>query len=200
MNECCLIIFSKNPIPGKVKTRLAKAIGNDKALEVYRALLKHTRNITKHLDCQRVVYYSDFINCEDLWDCEFYGKKKQIGSDLGARMASAMEKQLEDFRRCVIIGTDCFELDEDTIKAAFEALNDHDAVIGPAIDGGYYLLGIKKMCTALFENKNWSTSTVFKDTIDAFEEHKLSYWVLPKMRDVDTVDDLVASEQLSNSA
>jgi hypothetical protein len=103
------MIFSKNPILGKVKTRLARSVGDEKALEIYRLLLKHTRDITKPILCDRVVYYSDFINCEDLWSHESFLKKKQTGQDLGERMANAFKDQLNEHKSCVIIGTDCYE-------------------------------------------------------------------------------------------
>jgi hypothetical protein len=90
-------------------------------------------------------------------------------------------------------------LDPVTINNAFAALEDHDAVIGPAMDGGYYLIGMNRKNKQLFTNKNWSTATVFHDTIDDFEESHMKYWVLPKLRDVDTEDDLITLEAVNNN-
>jgi hypothetical protein len=80
-------------------------------------------------------------------------------------MANAFKDQLNEHKSCVIIGTDCYELDTETINQAFTALEDHDAVIGPALDGGYYLFGMNKFRQGFFENKAWSTASVFRDTI-----------------------------------
>jgi rSAM/selenodomain-associated transferase 1 len=190
-SESLLIIFYKNPRLGKVKTRLAATVGDAKALEVFRALADHTCSVTKSLECDRAVYYSDEIELGDLWSPETFMKHVQQGDDLGERMKNAF---LDDFKKeytsVCIIGTDCAELTSDIIRQGFQCLRTADAVIGPAQDGGYYLLGMKEMFPAVFENKRWSTQSVLADTMRDFESAGLMAVRLPVLRDVDTSEDL----------
>ena len=112
MNKNQLIIFIKNPVLGKVKTRLAKYIGDRSALQIYLSLLKHTFKITKELeDVVKVVYYSDVVEEDDMWISTSFGKSLQEGNDLGMRMKNAFQTAFnEGAERVVIIGSDCFEL------------------------------------------------------------------------------------------
>ncbi|MEP7253972.1 MAG: TIGR04282 family arsenosugar biosynthesis glycosyltransferase, partial [Ginsengibacter sp.] len=165
--KSALIIFVRNPVLGKVKSRLAATLGPEKALEIYKALLKHTRDISVDLFCDKFIFYEDFVNENDLWPNDVYKKYLQEGSDLGSRMEKAF-KQLFDSRyeKVVIVGSDCYELSDNAIKNAFYLLSENDIVIGPASDGGYYLLGMKKFIPQLFEDKKWSSETVYIDTIN----------------------------------
>jgi len=186
-----LIIFYRNPELGKVKTRLAATVGDAKALAIYLKLASHTRAITSELDCDRVVYYSDYIDTEDAWPNNDFAKHLQRGSDLGARMEYAFQRAFMDgYERISIIGTDCFELTTKIIANAFESLGTKDTVIGPAVDGGYYLLGMNRFIPELFRGKEWSTNTVCKDTINDFTRLAINYYQLPTLRDVDTESDL----------
>lgn len=187
-NDSTLIIFAKNIVHGNVKTRLAATIGNDKALEIYKDLTRHTQSITEHLPVDKIVFYSNYIEYVDSWD-NGYRKAKQQGCDLGERMKNAFDNVFrEGYAKAVIIGTDCPSLTQDLIHDAFNKLNDFDIVIGPAVDGGYYLLGMKKLHPGLFANIQWSTDTVFNDTIAACRHH--SYCLLPLLRDIDKEEDL----------
>jgi uncharacterized protein len=185
-----LIIFTKNPIEGKVKTRLAASIGTKNAVEVYKKLIQHTQKITATINCEKQLYYGDFINIKDDWNNAIYKKKLQFGYDLGARMQNAFENGLEEnFTKIVIIGTDLWELTEEDITMAFESLNDFDACIGPAEDGGYYLLGFKnKIPKGVFENKKWSTHSVFKDTMKDLKS--LAVKILDEKNDIDEIEDI----------
>ncbi len=185
-----LIIFIKNPVLGKVKTRLAAGIGNEKALEVYTQLLEITRNAALKSDCTRNVFYSDEIE-NDAWDEDKFNKFVQEGHSLGDRMKNAFVQVFAlGADEAIIIGSDCPELSSEIINEAFEMLDAKDAVIGPAKDGGYYLLGMKKLHPFLFEGKKWSTDSVFGDTVIDLKENGLSFGLLPQLSDVDTVDDL----------
>lgn len=188
-----LIIFMKNPILGKIKTRLAKSIGNEAALSIYKALLRHTREITAEIPCTRYLYYSEFIDTNDEWDPSFFEKRLQSGKKLGDRMAHSFETCLEDNKKAVIIGSDCLELTPSIIKDAFESLDTYDIVIGPARDGGYYLLGMKEMHAEIFQVKEWSTSNVFLETIAIIQRLKLRHHELPLLSDIDTYEDLKKS-------
>lgn len=145
IDSTALIIFVRNPVHGKVKTRLAKNIGDDRALEIYILLLKHTFDITKRLKCKKFVFYADEIAQDDLWSGADFGKRLQRGNDLGNCMQNAMNELFtEGFSQVIIIGSDCFELNNSILEEAMSHLNKNDAVFGPAQDGGYYLLGKKR--------------------------------------------------------
>jgi uncharacterized protein len=189
-----LIIFCRNPELRKVKTRLAKTLGDEKALAIYLKLSSHTRAITENLAIDKVVYYSNYVDTEDVWPNTTFQKKLQNGNDLGEKMNNAFVEGFQSgYERVCIIGTDCFELSRDIIKQAFDQLHTNDAVIGPAKDGGYYLLGMKKHMPELFRNKMWSTDTVATDTIQNFKDLSIIYTQLEVLTDVDEEKDLPAN-------
>ena len=191
MNKELLIIFYRNPELGKVKTRLAASIGDEKALAIYLNLSAHTRDVTENLTMDKALYYSDFADREDNWSLTHFKKEIQTGRDLGERMRNAFAAGFEQgYQKIVIIGTDCFELTPEIIKQSFERLDHHDTVIGPALDGGYYLLGMKKLIPEVFRNKTWSTESVCTETMKDFERLNLGYSLSPPLRDVDEVKDL----------
>ncbi len=184
-----LIIFTRNPILGKVKTRLAKSVGNKIALEIYQFLLNKTKEVTLNIPADKVVFYSEEITNKDIWDATIYKKELQEGTDLGAKMSNAFKTCFKDgYEKVVLIGSDLFDLEEFHIREAFEKLEKNDAVIGPALDGGYYLLGLKKMHPKIFMNKNWGTATVRKNTMKNLE--KVNVHLLPILNDVDVIEDI----------
>ncbi|HVV02674.1 MAG TPA: TIGR04282 family arsenosugar biosynthesis glycosyltransferase [Puia sp.] len=187
--ENVLIIFAKNPGYGKVKTRLAATIGHARALEVYRVLLAHTAEITRKVDASQIVFYAGLVEQHDAWDGHAR-KSVQQGGNLGERMANAFQEVLQEQRQAVIIGTDCPELDAQTINQAFSCLASNDVVIGPAADGGYYLLGMKMFHPWLFTDIPWSTPTVFEDTVRRCRQHEVRHHLLPVLHDVDEEKDL----------
>ena len=180
----------KNLVYGKVKTRLAATIGHDKAFRIYKELIAHTRFITKELPCTKIVFYSDYLQNEDEWGNDYF-KAKQQGIDLGERMMNAFNKVInEGYLKAVIIGTDCPLLDAAIINDAFEQLSHNDIVIGPASDGGYYLLGLKKLHPELYQNIPWSTENVLQQTINICRKENLNYNLLQELSDVDDENDL----------
>jgi rSAM/selenodomain-associated transferase 1 len=186
-----LLIFARNPELGKVKTRLAKSVGENKALEIYHKLLQKTKDIALKVSCFRVVCYSNFVDFNDLFDPTYFYKDEQYGQDLGQRMNNAISSSFEEgAERVVVIGSDCYELSAIIIQSAFDALNSKDVVLGPAEDGGYYLIGMKSSNLALFENKEWGSSNVLLDTLLSIKEVGLSCELLETLNDVDTIDDL----------
>lgn len=190
-NENLLIIFVKNLIPGQVKTRLAKDIGIDGALDVYKYLVEHTNEVTRDLPFAKAIYYSEYVEIEDVWDTEIYHLFVQKGKDLGERMQHAFEQSFEKkFKKVVIIGTDCFDLTPDLIEEAFDELDEHDVVVGPAKDGGYYLLGMKKPWPQLFQGKTYSHKKVFNELLEELDKMKASFYPLPQLSDIDTLQDL----------
>ncbi|MDE3184396.1 MAG: TIGR04282 family arsenosugar biosynthesis glycosyltransferase [Bacteroidota bacterium] len=186
-----LIIFAKNPEYGKVKTRLAATIGNEQALFIYQKLIEHTIAITKKISADKIVFYSDSIVEKDTWENNIYQKKLQSGNDLEDRMKNAFKSSFTaGYDKVIIIGTDCFELNEEFISIAFEKMNDDDVVLGPAKDGGYYLLGMKKFYPSLFENIEWSSEKVLKQTLSTAMRLNLSVFLLPPLSDIDREPDL----------
>ncbi|OBX26839.1 glycosyltransferase [Gelidibacter algens] len=190
-----LIIFTRNPELGKCKTRLAATIGDENALEVYKFLLNHTAHISKDIKADRYVFYSENIKKEDLWESGVFRKKLQIGPDLGARMQNAFSELLEmGYEKVIIIGSDLLDLNSELVNDAFSQLDSNDVVIGPALDGGYYLLGMKNLHPNIFENKTWGTETVLKDTKNDLQNSKLH--LLKELNDIDTFEDMQQYEQL----
>ncbi|MAP55297.1 TIGR04282 family arsenosugar biosynthesis glycosyltransferase [Altibacter sp.] len=184
-----LLIFTRNPELGKCKTRLAATIGDEAALRIYTFLLKHTVTITKALAVDKFVFYSDEIGKDDLWDNRVYHKRMQHGKDLGSRMENAFQQIFESgYEQAIIIGSDLYDLDLEGITAAFKVLDTKEVVLGPAEDGGYYLLGIKKIIPQLFRNKAWGTDTVLQDTLTDLANNDI--FLLPEKNDVDRWEDI----------
>jgi rSAM/selenodomain-associated transferase 1 len=193
INNDTLLIFARNPVYGKVKTRLAATIGNDKALLVYQILVEHTAAVTQDIDAVRIVYYTDLIVADDAWN-NTYLKNVQYGDGLGERMSNAFRDTLEyGEKKVVVIGTDCYDLTTAVIEAAFAELANYDVVIGPALDGGYYLLGMNIHQPHLFGNMEWSTDTVLKETLTRCADLGLRYLLLPVLSDIDDEKDLLNS-------
>ncbi|TAN12227.1 MAG: glycosyltransferase [Chitinophagaceae bacterium] len=191
MSNNTLIIFVKNRIPGKVKTRLAKTIGEEKTLAAYDQLLSHTFNITIGLSCDKVVYYSDFIPESDQWSQAGYRQAQQQGNDLGERMSHTFKNEFKNENKNIcLIGSDCPQLNISILENAFDFLGHHNIVIGPATDGGYYLIGMQYLYTQFFINKHWSTQNVFADTIHDVKSASLKYRLLPILSDLDEEKDL----------
>lgn len=190
-DKALIIIFIKNPVAGKVKTRLAKTIGDAMALTIYNLLLDHTRTVTKKLHCDKIVFYSDFIDNNDSWDQNYFLKTKQEGIDLGDRMSNAFRFAFsKGYTKTLIIGSDCPDLNEAHIENAIQYLNESEIVLGPAKDGGYYLLGMKQFFPELFSNKRWSTEHVMKDTLEDISRLNLSVRLLPELTDIDEEKDM----------
>lgn len=191
-----LIVFVRKPELGKVKTRLAATVGNDVALDIYKELLQHTFNIVKSTPVTKFIYYVNKIEKDDLWNAEGFVKRLQSDNDLGSKMKDAFSEVLnEGYKKAVIIGSDCMDLTTAIIVQAFDLLETKDTVIGPAKDGGYYLLGMKNLFSFIFKDKNWSTSSVYNDTVIDMEANGISFGVLPLLNDVDTEDDWLSSKK-----
>lgn len=188
-----LLIFARNPELGKCKTRLAASIGDQNALNVYKILLLHTQTITKDLKVDKWVCYSDHIGENDMWDSSKYLKKIQVGKDLGERMSNAFKEGFsEGYESIVIIGSDMYDLRELEIKTAFAALETNDYVIGPALDGGYYLLGMKRFMAHIFKNKAWGSNTVLENTLAQLRKEK--HFLLSPKNDIDRYEDILDIE------
>ena len=186
-----LIIFVKNPELGKVKTRLARTIGDEKALYIYKLLLEQTFQVTLPVLAEKKLYYSEFVQNMDQFNDLVYEKHIQSGDGLGDKMYNAIKHSFAEWAdKVVLIGSDCFELNSGIIEEAFKALEESDYVLGPAKDGGYYLIGMKELNLDLFKNKEWSSENVFLDTLLDIKNQEKSHYLLPTLSDVDIEDDL----------
>lgn len=188
-NSNCLIIFTRNPELGVGKRRLAKTIGDEAAFEIYKFLLAHTREITKDLKATKQVWYSEQVHKNDAWDNAIYDKYVQEGADLGVRMEHAFQEAFKNQDHVIIIGSDLQDMNQADLENAFDQLESHDAVIGPAEDGGYYLLGFtKKLVQGVFQDKEWGAATVLEKTLNNLKN--INYAVLEARNDVDYYEDI----------
>ena len=195
MKKNLILIFAKNPVAGRVKTRLAKDVGEKKALQVYQYLLDHSAKVTSRVNASKQVWYADHIKEKDIWDNEVFEKKLQSGDHLGERMENAFRSAFaEGYEKVVIVGTDLYDIQPADIDKAFQKLDEFSAVIGPAKDGGYYLLGMNSMITKVFKNKKWSTDSVFRETMTDLQDHNT--YQLEVRNDIDILEDIMEIEPL----
>ncbi|WP_139956768.1 TIGR04282 family arsenosugar biosynthesis glycosyltransferase [Flavicella sediminum] len=193
-----LILFTRNPELGKVKSRLAKDIGEEKALKIYIELLLHTKKISENIPVSKWVFYSEEIPKNDIWTAANFQKKIQQGTDLGFRMKAAFQEGFANgFEKIIVIGSDIYDLQQQHIEQAFEKLNDYTSVLGPSEDGGYYLLGLKSMIPEVFENKNWGTETVLSATSKDLKNNGSLYY-LEELNDIDVISDIKSDSWLNN--
>lgn len=192
-----LLIMTKTPIPGTVKTRLAASVGNNLACDIYKYLLAHTAQLAEQVSVDRRVFYAPEIVPNDAFDQVKFSKTLQVAGDLGAKMRAAFEEAFEaGMTRVVIIGSDCYELTSGQLQEAFEALRSSDVVLGPAHDGGYYLLGLSQMIPQVFEDKPWSQPELYTETVAQLQELGFQCTTLPPLSDVDYLEDLPESVRI----
>jgi hypothetical protein len=205
-NDSCILLFIKRPVAGTVKTRLAESIGAENATGLYRRFVLDLLTLLEGLAAPfRICYapsdaegdtgveddaeneFVDWLGCE-------YSYVPQIGKDLGERMKNALLEAFSDgYKRALVIGSDSPDLPEAIISQAITALHSHlGPVIGPANDGGYYLIGFSKerFLPHAFDDITWSTDSVFDRTMQIFAKHDQRAHTLPKWHDVDTIGDL----------
>jgi rSAM/selenodomain-associated transferase 1 len=192
-----IIVFAKNPELGTCKTRLAKSIGDEKALEVYKELIVHTARTLSQVKASRVVFYSEKIETHDFWDDALFQKQVQSKGHLGQKMQAAFEWGFaQGYTKICIVGSDLFELEVSDIEEAFRQLQQNDIVFGPANDGGYYLMGMAQLYKNAFLDKAWSTSSVLQQTIEDLSDLTIAF--LNTKTDIDTVEDLAKHRELHN--
>ncbi|MGB5942833.1 MAG: TIGR04282 family arsenosugar biosynthesis glycosyltransferase [Leeuwenhoekiella sp.] len=187
--ENLLLIFTRNPELGKCKTRLAATVGDKAALNIYTFLLRHTVKITKDLPVDKQVCYSERIRENDLWDASVFAKCKQQGDDLGQRMYNAFAQAFAvGYKKVIIIGSDMYDLNSTDLKNAFDLMDHNDVVVGPATDGGYYLLGMTQLNKNLFLNKDWGNASVLSSTLADLKTETVA--LLDERNDVDYYEDI----------
>lgn len=200
-----LIVFAREPVPGRVKTRLIPALGPEGAARLYRALLHlaleaaaGVPGVGRELWC--VGAPPDHGVCSGL--AERYGLelRHQPAGDLGERMGTALAEALTHSERAVLIGSDCPEYTPAYLTSAFAALDGEDVVLGPAADGGYVLIGLRRPAPALFADMPWGTGLVLKRTRTALLGLGWPWAELPTLRDLDEPEDLRAFPDLADAA
>jgi uncharacterized protein len=196
--ENCLIVFTRCPEPGRCKTRLIPALGADGAAAVHEALVEHTMAwIGSAADegiAVEVRYTGDNLERLRLLGGAAVRKVRfepQQGEDLGCRLANAFEFAIQrESSKVAIIGTDCPELNLSLVKAAFAQLDKSDLVLGPASDGGYYLIALRKPARKLFQRIPWGGPTVLQETLRKAKDLNMTFELLPTLADIDRPEDL----------
>ncbi len=191
-----LIIFTRYPEPGLTKTRLIPVLGPQGASDLHCRMVQHTLNWAKHLtETRRVDLRIRFTGGnESLMAAQFgsqFSYEPQGEGDLGERLKCAFQESFQwGYRRVIAVGTDCPDLSGEIVQQAFDHLSEHDLTLGPAVDGGYYLIGLTRNIPPLFCDISWGTDRVLNQTLNAATQSKLSVGILPILADVDRPGDL----------
>ena len=199
-----LIIFTRYPEPGQVKTRLIPALGEEGAASLQKKMTEHSvawaASLSERMpNFLEIRYEGKDQNLMAEWLGSGYSYETQGDGDLGERMARAFEENFQKkIKQIVLVGTDCPQMSAFHVKSAFDALKTHDLVLGPTEDGGYCLIGLKQMVPELFVSLAWGTETVFQSTLEKAKNAGLSVKCLVPMRDVDIPEDLTVWEKVSN--
>jgi len=184
-------IFAKPPVAGKVKTRLIPDLGESVATEIYRYCLDYTLNLVRQSGLDYQIWLSEDSN-DPIFQGEAYSL--QQGSDLGSRMLQAISSQLQqaasDMPKIILIGSDCLDINSHHLQQAAEALEGHDIALLPALDGGYALIGCRKIEAQLFADVEWGTGSVFEQTLKNAKFLNYQVSILETVRDIDTLQDV----------
>lgn len=191
-----VIIFTRFPIPGQAKTRLAPYLGAEKAAELQRSMTEHTLTQVRELQKQRQVcievhYDGGTREMVEKWLGKDFHLRQQNDGDLGVRISGALSTGFKSgYKKIIITGTDCPALTSSLMMKGLDGLNPNDLTIGPALDGGFYLLGMKKSQPHLFDNVPWGTDKVLEKTVINAKKLHLSLCRLPTLSDIDRPEDL----------
>ena len=186
-------ILARRAELGKGKRRLAATLGDERTLQIYRALIGRCAAAALSSGLPATVYFEPEPGDKNVWPPSRFGYATQADSpDLGVRIADAATRSLAAHDAVLLIGTDCPDLTADVLREAARALETHDAVLGPSTDGGYYLLGVKAVTPGLFDGIAWSTEEVAAQTRAVLAQAGLRYRELPPLTDVDEEADWVA--------
>jgi len=198
-----LLVFAKAPVPGRVKTRLAAEVGAEEATRIYRTMGKQIVDRVRSGTHRTLVCFDPpnalprFRRWLGTRDLTFW---PQEGGDLGERMMLAFRRAFEEADRVCVIGTDVPKLGRPAVSAAFSALERCDVVFGPAKDGGYYLLALRRPVPALFEEISWSTASVLRESLARAQAAGLVVECLEPLDDLDTAADLEKHPRLQASS
>jgi uncharacterized protein len=186
-------VFGKHPLPGQVKSRLANHLGTIAASRLYAAFLDDLTLAFRNTGERRVLGFwpADSEPFFERFTPFGYELWPQPDGDLGTRIAAFFQEALRsEGDRAVLIGSDSPTLPREYVDRAFDLLETNDGVLGPATDGGYYLVGLRRRAPDLFAGISWSSPTVLSETVDRLTAAEMSLALLPPWYDVDTMDDL----------
>lgn len=188
-----LILFSKEPEVGKVKTRLIPALGEQGACLLYNNFLKHSINELKHIKNADFMVYTTKLPDNESSQSFFSNTSRhfQKGENLGEKMYNCLHEQLKSYNKAILLGADCPAINSQMIKYVIRMLDSYQHVFVPVIDGGYSLIGTKNVNKELFSDISWGTSKVMEETLLKLDKLKQSYNLLPEQYDIDTIDDLL---------
>tara|TARA_B100001564_G_scaffold312041_1_gene284744 strand:+ start:67 stop:675 length:609 start_codon:yes stop_codon:yes gene_type:complete len=193
MNQL-LMVFIKDSSKYPVKTRLKTSIGKNKSIWVYNQILKKTVLVLKNIKTDIAVFHYNSIISKNPFKNFSKWNKIQIGKNLGEKISNAFNWGFEKgYKKIIIIGSDLWDLNEEIINKGFLELNKNKVVIGPSIDGGYYLLGLNKNMPKIFEGVKWGTQSVLTETLKLLEHEP---YILPELNDIDTFEDLITNPSL----
>lgn len=194
VQDVLLIQFAREPLPGKVKTRMLPQLSPEQACELHRELVYWTAQVLTSAQLGPVelavagsVESPLFRQCENLG---VQAVRRQSGQDLGERMFNALDDALQRYARVVLVGSDCPQIDRAYLKSAIEALERCDVVLGPAEDGGYVLIGVSQLDRRWFQAVDWGSATVYADTLARFELTGANWQPLEELQDIDRPEDL----------
>ena len=182
----CLVLLAKRPRKGKVKTRLSNSIGEDEAFRIYQEILHKTNQTLLKTGVPVKIFLTGEGEYLPPSSFEIYEQQK---GDVGMRMQHAISKALQTHDQVVLVGSDIPDLSPGIIAKAFTELEQKEVVLGPSEDGGYYLIGMRKMHASLFQGVTWSTSSVLTETLRKCAEEELSVSLVDTLNDIDTEAD-----------
>ncbi|MFW8601197.1 TIGR04282 family arsenosugar biosynthesis glycosyltransferase [Desulfobacterota bacterium M19] len=194
--EDAIIIFIRSPVPGLVKTRLIPALGAQGAADCQRRMSEQTVRRVRELKRYRTIdiqihYTGGKTEMMAAWLGDDLNYHPQRGNDIGCRMTAAFQQAFAaGSRRIILVGSDCPALTAAILHSALNKLKRLDLVLGPAMDGGYYLIGLNRPCPTLFTEISWGTSKVFAETLKKAEEQSLSIGHTDTLYDIDRPEDL----------
>ena len=183
-----LIVFLKNPETCQIKTRIAATTGPAIAKSIYQVLTTLTLATVKASGIRSYLFYEGGLPAAKVEDPHI-SYHVQSSGDLGQRMQNALEFALQYHSGAVLIGSDCPDISTAMVKQALQQLDHHDLVLGPAVDGGYYLLGCKQIHPPLFDQIHWSSEKVLDQTLKKADAAHLSHVLLETLEDIDTEED-----------
>lgn len=192
-----IVVFAKAPIPGEVKTRLTPFLTADKAAALHRHLIKHTLRTVASLPDYNIELW---VGSQHSWWQELAVQYdlavfQQRGENLGERMSFALESALQRSAQVVIVGTDCPAISPQYLQQAFDGIEQHGIVIGPADDGGYVLLGLNQPLPILFNKIPWGSADVFATTVARLQQAQLHWFELESLMDIDRPEDFIKLQQ-----
>lgn len=191
-SQTALIVFVKKSVPGQVKTRLAKTIGNEQAARVYEHLLTYTSQLSIEVKNVTVLIFHDELPDSLPLKWKPFENRTQSTGNLGAKLLAAFKECFDcGFQRVICIGSDCISIQPSDINEACTVLEHSDVVFGPATDGGYYLIGMNQWVPQIFEDMPWSQSSLLQYTLEKCKSTNHTYHLLRELSDIDTAEDLI---------